>query len=211
MADLKISDLPTDIVTLADGDKFAVADASALTANTYCTAIEIKSYVNDGISVIRIDSGAGYTLTSNTLLQAAFPAPNALTVDVGAYIFEALLLVTAMSATSGNLAFSYKGAGTAALTNTLLGCVGIDGPGTVANQTGSWVQSSISANNILTSGTSTLAWMRLSGSFNVSVAGTLIPSVQLNTASTAVVERGSYCRYIKVASGSVVTNVGNWS
>ena len=46
MADTKISDLPTDIVTLADGDKFPVADASALTADTYATALEIKTYVN---------------------------------------------------------------------------------------------------------------------------------------------------------------------
>lgn len=46
MADTKISDLPTDITTLADGDKFAVADASALTVDTYATALEIKTYVN---------------------------------------------------------------------------------------------------------------------------------------------------------------------
>lgn len=46
MADTKISDLPTDITTLADGDKFPVADASALTADTYATALEIKTYAN---------------------------------------------------------------------------------------------------------------------------------------------------------------------
>ena len=46
MADTKISDLPTDIVTLASGDKFPVADVSALSADTYATALEIKTFVN---------------------------------------------------------------------------------------------------------------------------------------------------------------------
>ena len=45
MADTKISDLPTDITTLADGDKFPVADASALTVDTYATAKEIQTFV----------------------------------------------------------------------------------------------------------------------------------------------------------------------
>jgi hypothetical protein len=44
MADTKIINLPTDIVALADGDKFAVADASATAADTYATALEIKNY-----------------------------------------------------------------------------------------------------------------------------------------------------------------------
>lgn len=47
MADIKIGDLPTDVVTLADGDKFPIADASALTIDTYATALEVKTFVND--------------------------------------------------------------------------------------------------------------------------------------------------------------------
>lgn len=55
MADTKISDLPTDITTLADGDKFPVADASALTTDTYATALEIKTYANTN------ESHSGYS------------------------------------------------------------------------------------------------------------------------------------------------------
>lgn len=47
MADTKISDLPTDIVALASGDKFPVADASALSADTYATATEVKTFTNN--------------------------------------------------------------------------------------------------------------------------------------------------------------------
>jgi hypothetical protein len=44
MADTKIGDLPTLTATLASGDKFPVADASALTTNTYVTPVEIRDY-----------------------------------------------------------------------------------------------------------------------------------------------------------------------
>ena len=59
MADTKISDLPTDIVTLADGDKFAVADASATSADTFATALEIKTYVGAPVkaSGAELDTG----------------------------------------------------------------------------------------------------------------------------------------------------------
>lgn len=62
MADTKISDLPTDIVTLAAGDKFAVADASALAANTFCTMTEIKAF-NAPAAPTVVSVGAEFTST----------------------------------------------------------------------------------------------------------------------------------------------------
>ncbi len=46
MANTKILNLPTDIVTLADADKFPVSDATATTTDTYATALEIKTHGN---------------------------------------------------------------------------------------------------------------------------------------------------------------------
>lgn len=78
MADTKISDLPTDITTLADGDKFPVADASALTADTYATALEIKTYANTAPIFAAGSASAGTwpKLTSGTLLTT--PAAGAI-------------------------------------------------------------------------------------------------------------------------------------
>lgn len=44
MADTKISGLPNDVVTLADGDKFPIAQASALTSDVFTTGLEIKTF-----------------------------------------------------------------------------------------------------------------------------------------------------------------------
>jgi hypothetical protein len=70
MADTKISDLPTDVGTLENGDKFAVADASNLSADAFCTAAEIKTYVNTAPVWAAGSSSAGTwpKQTSGTLL-----------------------------------------------------------------------------------------------------------------------------------------------
>jgi hypothetical protein len=64
MADIKIGDLPTDIVALAAADKFPVADASAITADTYATPVEIQTYVLNVPTVPTVVSvGAEFTGT----------------------------------------------------------------------------------------------------------------------------------------------------
>lgn len=70
MADTKISDLPTDITTLAAGDKFPVADASSLSANTYATAAEIKTFVTDAPTFAAGSASASTKpkLTSGTVM-----------------------------------------------------------------------------------------------------------------------------------------------
>ena len=70
MADTKISALPTDVVTLADGDKFPVADASALTIDTYATALEIKTHGNTApvFAAGTASAGTHPLLTAGTLL-----------------------------------------------------------------------------------------------------------------------------------------------
>ena len=85
MADTKISNLPTDVVTLADGDKFPIADASALTVDTYATALEIKTHGNTA-PVFAAGTASASThpaFTSGTLLTA---------VEAGATEYVAPLL-----------------------------------------------------------------------------------------------------------------------
>jgi hypothetical protein len=72
MADTKISDLPTDVGTLASDDKFAVADASALSADAFCTAAQIKTFVNTA-PVFAAGTSSANTwpkMTSGTVLSS---------------------------------------------------------------------------------------------------------------------------------------------
>lgn len=263
MADTKISDLPTDIVTLADGDKFPVADASALTADTYATALEIKTYVNtapvsaagsstagtwpkqtsgtvqttpdsgtfpefDGdcfygtpdagnrgvipcVNIIRLT--ADYTLTSSTSEQKLFNASTngRLTLETGAYRFECLASISSLSATSGNGAFDILGAGSATLTDVLYHSVGVDGAtATAATQTGSTMIQGQSPASQQTAGTGTTWNFRNSGTFEVTGAGTIVPSVTLVTAAAGIVRAGSYFACWRIGASGAATLVGQW-
>lgn len=261
MSDTKISDLPTDITTLAGGDKFPVADASALTANTYATADEIKTFANtapvfaagsasantwpkftsgtllttpeDG--AIEMDGDCFYgttdagnrgvipveyiiradatrTLPNDTNENAIFNSPTngRITLETGVYLFEGLISVNTMSATSGNALLDILGAGTATCAAWLYHVVGADGNiNTAGTQTGSTTNTQQSAASILTAGTGTSMHMRIRGTFEVTGAGTLIPSIDLVTAAAAVVAIGSYLVFRRVGSTSMVS-VGQW-
>jgi hypothetical protein len=64
---------------------------------------------------------------------------------------------------------------------------------------------------MLTAGTGTTAHVSIRGTFEVTSAGTIIPSVTLVTAvGTAVVAAGSYFRCRRVSATSAVS-VGDWS
>tara|TARA_R110000868_G_scaffold344789_2_gene605870 strand:- start:26 stop:820 length:795 start_codon:yes stop_codon:yes gene_type:complete len=73
MANLKISDLPTDIVTLAAGDRFPVYDASATTTNTYCTPPEIQTFacIAPVFAAGTASAGTWPKLTVGTILTTA--------------------------------------------------------------------------------------------------------------------------------------------
>lgn len=261
MADTKISDLPTDITTLADGDKFAVADASALTADTYATALEIKTYANtapdfaagsatagswpqvasgtvqttpdagtfpeyDGncfyaasaagnrgvipvIHFIRCDSTR--TLPNDTATNAIFnsPANGRLTLETGTYLFDMMAIVTSMSATSGNAFVNILGAGTATVGAWLWRFSGIDNttPGSSVDDDSQYLTTA--ASNVLSAGTGTAMRFQAKGTFEVTSAGTLIPSIDQVTAAAAIVSVGSFFMCYRIGSTSAVS-VGQW-
>lgn len=209
MADLKIEDFPVDVGTLADDDKFAVVDASDLTADAFITAAGIKAYVLADTSIRRVPTG-GFVLTSTTAQQALFPSPNALTLSTGVYEFKVLLTVTGMSATSGNMGFSILGAGTAILASNIMATLGADSAGAVANQTGHWVQSSATGAAIVSAATGTQLWAQIRGTFEVTTGGTIIPSVNLLTAAAATVQQGSLITVTKLGDTGL-TSAGAWA
>lgn len=210
MADLKISDLPTDIVDLAAGDKFPVADVSALTANTFCTAGEIKDFVLADTYWRILTSD--YTLIATASMQELFPTPNKLTLATGFYEAVVFMNLNSMSVTSGNASFTLEGPGsTAVIANPTIGTVGIDGAGTAAQQTGTWVNATTTPGNMLTATASIRLFVRIRSTFSVTTAGLMVPGIALaNPTGGVTVGAGSYIRvnrFSDLATGSK----GPWS
>src|SRR5258705_10274405 len=155
------------------------------------------------------------TFTSNTAQQAIFttPANGTLTLEVGCYTFKCLVAMTSMSATAGNGKFSLIGAGTATLGSILWGAFGADiaANGTVVADGGAWsdVATQTAADLILNT-TGTAMFAVIEGTFEVTVAGTIIPSFAQTTAAAAVVSVGSYFKCRRIGS-TTLTSVGQWT
>ena len=156
----------------------------------------------------------GRTLTSTTSLQKLFDKTTngALTLPAGVYRFEALIYLTGMSGTSGNTLFNLLGAGTATLADIGFSVVGIDNstPTNAATQTGSGAITSATPASMLTAGTGTALMATLTGSFRVTAAGTIIPSVGLVTAAAATVNPATYISVRKLGEDGE-TYRGPWS
>jgi hypothetical protein len=157
---------------------------------------------------------ADYTLTSQTGAQQLFnvPAGGALTLAANSlYFFESLLLLTTMSATSGNALIDLLGAGTATLASQLWSVVGLDATTqtTAAALSGSAFTAAAAA-DVVVAATGTGLHLHLRGSLTTSTGGTLIPSIGLTTAAAAVVKAGSYFRIYR-AGASDATSFGAWA
>lgn len=160
-----------------------------------------------------------YTLTNTTSLQRVFngSAAGALSLQSGTYVFEMMLLITGMSATSGNAAFSLVGAGTATLgasPRAMLQSIGVDSstPGNAVALNGFMVPASIgNITPLQIAGTGTQLASRIHGVFDVTNTGTIIPSIGLVTAvGTAVANAGCYFICERVAPTATAT-IGSWS
>lgn len=159
------------------------------------------------------------TMTSNTALQAIFSGgTGALTngaLTVGAstsYFFEMSINVSAMSATTGNFGFSIVGAGTATFTSAAWHAFGLDNTTqtTGANAGTTWQSTVGATGNIITAATGTSASAMVKGIFRVNNSGTVIPSIQLTTASAAVIGVNTWFKCYPVGTDTVIS-VGNWT
>lgn len=171
---------------------------------------------NRGINRVRhiIRADTTRTFTSNTSQQAIFTTPTngRLTLEVGTYTFKALIAMTAMSATGGNGKFSLIGAGSATLGSILWQATGYD---VVAEATGgaaggSWhVIATQTGIDIATAAVAAAMCFQVEGTFEVTVAGTIVPSFAQTTAAAAVISVGSYFSVERIGSVSL-TSVGQW-
>jgi len=197
----------TNKTTPADGD--IEMDADCLYG---CTDAGNRGYIPIK-HIIRAD--ATRTFTSNTSQQAIFnsPASGTLTLETGTYLFEGLIAMTSMSGTSGNGKFSLIGAGGATLGSILWQAYGNDNTAesTGAAIGGSWhVIATQTAANISTAAAGTALCFFVKGTFEVTVAGTIIPSFAQTTAAAAVVSIGSYFTCERIGS-TTMTSVGQWT
>ncbi len=160
-----------------------------------------------------IRANATRNLTSNTTEQAIFndPTNGRLTLETGTYVFDGMLYFTNMSATSGNMSFDLVGAGTVTTTAWLYHIQGIDATTvtTEAARRGSFSITQQSVASMVAAGTGTAMAVSMQGTFEVTGAGTLIPSVTMVTASASTLNLGSYIRVQRIGSDSLVS-VGQW-
>jgi len=161
-----------------------------------------------------IRADATRTFASNTNQQAIFTTPTngRLTLETGVYQFEGLIAMTSMSGTSGNGKFSLLGAGSATLDAILWQAIGNDvvAEATAAATGGSWhVIATQTAVNITTAGAGTGICFVVKGTFEVTGAGTIVPSFAQTTAAAAIVSIGSYIEFSRVGS-TTAKSVGQW-
>lgn len=199
--------------TLASGTLLTTAEAGALELDANCL-YGTTDAGNRGVVAINhfIRADSSRSLPNDTNENAIFNSPTngRITLETGLYKFEALIAVTGMSATSGNALIDWLGAGTATVGTWLWMYYGKDGTNaTVAALNGAVRITQDSAASIQTAGTSTQMCTFAQGTFEVTSAGTMIPSIDLVTANAATLAAGSYFMVQRIGSTTAVS-VGQW-
>ncbi|MDE2470439.1 MAG: hypothetical protein KGL35_17265 [Bradyrhizobium sp.] len=152
---------------------------------------------------------ANYTLASQTAAQPLFntSAAGALTLAAGLYRFECEFALTGLSATAGSFGFALGGS--AAFSQSWQAAAAQ--PPTLATPTLAELTFNSAANASLTpASTNQTGLARITGTLNVTAAGTLIPQVSLTQAAAAVAQAGAYFK-ISPLGAAGATLVGPWS
>ncbi len=212
MAALQLNPLAGDPGTVADGDLWYNSGSGTFRGRQSGVSIDLTggSAATSAYGVLQ----ANYTLTSVTSAQKLFnwSTNGALSLAAGTYRFSCSLLLTSMSSTSGSAKFDLKGAGSAVFGKMSMqdfgsrGTVAVGGT-TATSGTASAVPASAAA--LATAATSAALRASIHGTFEITTAGTIIPSIALDVAAAAVVNAGSYfeCIYL----GPAAALGGTWS
>lgn len=177
-------------------------------------SVYVTASAEDFFEECWIQQNTDYTLTSTTSAQKLFDASTngALLLPIGTYRYEAFLNLDSMSATLGNGSFGLLGAGTATIASALSQAVGTDGNVAIAGgATQSYWTGVTSPNPIVTAVTTTTMGIIIRGTFRVSAAGTIIPSISLNTAVAARTRINSYFNTTRISSSATAVTFGPWS
>jgi hypothetical protein len=156
-----------------------------------------------------------HTLASGTTAQKIFNATTngAVTLPIGSYFFECFFALTGLSTSSSIFGFSLV-AGTATIAGQLWQGLAASGTGVTtapASDAAAITAYTGAATALINASTGTTGWAKITGKVRISVAGTVIPSVNLATSvTTAIVGVDSYFRIWPVGTATVTTS-GNWS
>ena len=198
--------------TVADGDLWYNSSTGKFRGRQGGVSIDLSG--GSGATAAYGVLQANYTLTSATAAQKLFnwSTNGALSLAAGTYRFSCSLLLTSMSATSGSAKFDLKGAGSAIFGKMSMQDFGSRGTVAVGGTTAtSGTASDVPASGGALASVATSAALRASihGTFEITTAGTIIPSIALDVAAAAVVNAGSYfeCIYL----GPAAALGGSWS
>ena len=212
MVALQLNPNAGDPGTVADGDLWYNSSTGKFRGRQGGVSIDLSggSGATAAFGVLQ----ANYTLTSVTTAQKLFnwSTNGALSLAAGTYRFSCSLLLTSMSATSGSAKFDLKGAGSAIFGKMSMQDFGSRGTVAVGGTTAtSGTASDVPASGGVLATAATSAALRASihGTFEITTAGTIIPSIALDVAAAAVVNAGSYfeCIYL----GPAAALGGTWS
>jgi parallel beta-helix repeat protein len=196
----------------SSGAPTAIVAANRINCPTANIAISDMSNVSTGDDWLYGVLSADYTLTSTTSLQKLFnwSTNGAITLPTGYYWFAATIYITGMDPTSGNAKFDMLGAGGATIDKMVMGWTGQDAtsPSSAAAQSGGFALTAATGTNMSTSAVGTAMGETITGSFQITAAGTVIPSIALVTAIAAVVNKGSSIRFKRVGASNIN---GVWS
>jgi hypothetical protein len=156
-----------------------------------------------------------YTLTNTTSAQKYFNTTSngAVTLPVGTYEFEWLVMLDQMSTTSGNAEFNILGAGTATVELVGMSTSGKESsnPENIATLSGQASRTVLTDEPSVTAATTDAMHLFLIGIFKISAEGTMIPSVRLTTGvSSCLAKSGSYFKVKKIGE-SGVNYTGAWT
>lgn len=201
MTDTRISDI-TAAAAVALTDEFEVNQGGVSKKVTRAQMLDTERYM------LRAD--ATRNLTSQTARQALFASPSTLTLPIGTYRFDLLFVLTAMSGTTGNLQIDLAGAGTAVAAAYMWAQQALDqtAPATAAALSGGWNVATTSASLVALTATGTALGVHAYGMFEVTTAGTFIPSVLLTTAAAATLSVGSHFWAERVSTSTTLTGIG---
>jgi hypothetical protein len=155
------------------------------------------------------------TLTNDTSTQKIFNSPSngALDLATGRYFWEGLFVITNMSGTSGNALFDVRGGGSATMGSGRLQTIGVDNSsadGSLFTLNGQAISGWTTGVNSVTAATGTAMALSARGTFAVTAAGTIIPSIKLFTAAAATVKAESYFKCWRVGADDAASG-GAWS
>jgi hypothetical protein len=207
VADSKVSAL-TAVATPALSDEFPCNQGGA------SKKVSLQTLAAWQAAPIMAVLSADYTLTSSTTAQKLFnnSTNGAVTIPAGLYWMEYEGVITGMSSTSGNGAFSL--AGTAVLANPrMVHSYGLDATAltTAAALGGAFVQGGTAfTTNTTLAATGTAVGLAVRGLFACTTGGTLIPSIALATAIAAVHKAGAIFTLERLGDATDTLR-GTWS